>query len=63
MEFNDEMVAVMEKTLSFSYEAGLFWMLYRDWGNGEEICRNVNVRTLMICAGRQDIIEGVRERG
>lgn len=63
MEFNDKMVANMEKTLSFSYVFLVFWMLHRDWGNGEKICKNVNVRTLMIAAGRQDIIEGVRERG
>ena len=63
MEFSGEMIAVMESTLSFSYVAGLFWMLHRDWRTGERICKNVDVRTLMIAAGRQDIVEGVRERG
>ena len=63
MDFNDKLVANMEKTLSLSYVGSLFWMLNRGWGNGESICKSVNVRTLMIAAGRQDAIEGVRERG
>jgi hypothetical protein len=57
------MVATMEKTLSVSYVGNLVRILHRDWGNGDGICKNVNVRTLVIAAGRQDIVGGVRERG
>jgi hypothetical protein len=60
-ELNDELVANVEKTLNLSYIRSLIWMLRRDSGSGESICQRMNVRTLMIAAGRQDIVDGLSE--
>jgi len=38
-------------------------MVHQDWGTGQAICEKVAAGTLSIAAGRQDDIEGARERG
>jgi pimeloyl-ACP methyl ester carboxylesterase len=62
-ELNDELFSDMRKTLSWNYSYEVFKMLHHDWGTGKAICEKVAARTLFIAAGRQDIIEGARERG
>lgn len=62
-EMNEDLILDMEKTISWSYCSELFNMLHRDWGTGKEICEAITARTLIVAAGRQDLVEGVRERG
>lgn len=62
-EINAELSSDMRKTATWNYTYGVFKMLHQDWGTGKETCERVTARTLIIAAGRQDMIEGARERG
>jgi hypothetical protein len=55
-EFNDELYSDMRQSLSWNYTHGVFKMLSRDWGTGKDVCERVAARTLLIAAGRQDIV-------
>jgi len=63
MDINESVMEDMQKTIGWSYTWNMFWMLCRDWGNGKSICEAIGARTLIIAAGRQDLVESVRERG
>jgi hypothetical protein len=41
----------------------VFRMIHRDRGTEKEVCEKDRASTLMITAGRQDIVEFARERG
>ena len=60
---NEELDRDMRACLSWWYVWGLFGCLRVDWGSGKGVCEGVGVRTLMVACGRQDDVEGVRDRG
>lgn len=63
MDFNENLLGDMRRTISWPYTRSLFQTLHQDWGTGQGVCEKVMARTLIIAAGRQDIVEGARERG
>lgn len=59
----DDLLGDMKETLSWLYCSSLFRMLHKEWKNGKEICETVAVKTLIVAAGRQDIVVNIRETG
>lgn len=60
---NEDLISDIDRTRSWTYTRDLFDMLYRDWGSGDEMCRKIMSRTLVIAAGMQDDTEETRRRG
>ena len=62
MEFNDGLDSDMERPPSWPQMYNVFRMIHRDRGTEKEVCEKDRASTLMITAGRQDIVEFARER-
>lgn len=62
-EMNAALITDIDRTRSWAYTRSLLNMLHRDWGSGDEVCRKITSKTLIIAAGRQDDVDETRRKG